>query len=217
MLDFAETIFGETFTPDAFVGEKTLTYAEWTDEIAQTFGEHAAPPPPTLASCAASWTRLPALSACPECLLPYTNFQHIEVTSRAVAEHALRAILSNQDHPVPDLDPLTGQWEPQTEAPQLDSASNLEVRFRQMVRDALEARNATVKDIPNAGGVEWHITFASGEEWSMREQVDYGYTRPDFLFQHRRNRSLRPVAVYTDGAAYHCCDRLFGSGVVTLG
>ena len=141
--------------------------------------------------------------ACPECLLPYTSPQQLEVTSRATAERALRAILSDQDHPAPDLDPLTVQWEPQTEAPQLDGATNLEVRFREMVRDALEARNATVKDIPNAGGVEWHITFATGEEWSMREQVDYGYTRPDFLFQHRRNPQLRPVAVYTDGAAFH--------------
>lgn len=37
----------------------------------------------------------------------------------------------------------------------------------------------------------------------MREQHDYGYTRPDFLFQHRRNPLVRPVAVYTDGAAFH--------------
>ena len=140
--------------------------------------------------------------ACPDCLLPYTLFQHVEVTSRAAAERALRAILSNQDHPAQDLDPLSVQWAPQTEAPQLDQSSNLEVRFREIVRDALEARNATVKDIANAGGVEWHITFASGEEWSMREQVDYGYTRPDFLFQNRRN-PVRPVAVYTDGAAFH--------------
>ena len=141
--------------------------------------------------------------ACPDCLLPYTLFQHVEVTSRAAAERALRAILSNQDHPAQDLDPLSVQWAPQTEAPQLDQSSNLEVRFREMMRDALEARNATVKDIPNAGGVEWHITFATGEEWSMREQVDYGYTRPDFLFQHRRKPLLRSVAVYTDGAAFH--------------
>ncbi|WP_143338971.1 DUF1998 domain-containing protein [Corynebacterium fournieri] len=140
--------------------------------------------------------------ACPDCLLPYTLTPHIEVTSRAAAERALRAILSDQDHPAPDLDPLAVQWEWKTEAPKLDHASNLEVRFREMVRDALEARNATVKDIPNSGGVEWHITFASGEEWSMREQVDYGYTRPDFLFQHRGS-PLRPVAVYTDGAAFH--------------
>ena len=141
--------------------------------------------------------------ACPECLLPYTNYQQLEVTSRAAAERTLRAILSNQDHPAQDLDPLSVQWEPQTEAPQFDSASNLEVRFREVVRDALEARNATVTDIPNAGGVEWHITMAGGEEWSMREQHDYGYTRPDFLFQHRRNPRVRPVAVYTDGAAFH--------------
>ncbi|MHC2850618.1 ATP-dependent helicase YprA (DUF1998 family) [Corynebacterium mucifaciens] len=141
--------------------------------------------------------------ACPDCLLPYTHSQQLEVTSRAAAERALRAILSDQDHPSPEVDPLTVQWETHEEAQKLDHASELEVRFRQMVRDALEARNATVKDIPNAGGVEWHITFASGEVWSMREQVDYGSTRPDFLFQHRRNRSLRPVAVYTDGAAFH--------------
>ena len=37
----------------------------------------------------------------------------------------------------------------------------------------------------------------------MREQHDYGFTRPDFLFQHRRNPLVRPVAVYTDGAAFH--------------
>jgi len=48
VLDFAETIFGEKFTPDALVGEKTLTYTEWTDEIAQTFGAHAAPLSPDI-------------------------------------------------------------------------------------------------------------------------------------------------------------------------
>ncbi|MGV0380618.1 DEAD/DEAH box helicase [Corynebacterium lehmanniae] len=141
--------------------------------------------------------------ACPDCLLPYTRWQQIDVTSRAAAERALRAILTNQDHPSAETDPLQVAWEPQTEAPQLDQSSNLEVRFREMLREALEARHATVKDIANAGGVEWHITFSSGEEWSMREQHDYGYTRPDFLFQHRRNPLVRPVAVYTDGAAFH--------------
>ena len=141
--------------------------------------------------------------ACPDCLLPYTRPQQIEVTSRAAAERALRSILTNQDHPSPDEDPLGTVWEPQTEAPKLDQASDLEVRFREKIRKGLEARNATVKDIPNAGGVEWLITFPGGEEWSMREQVNKGYTTPDFTFSPRRRRNVRDVAVYTDGAAYH--------------
>lgn len=141
--------------------------------------------------------------ACPDCLLPYTRPQQLEVTSRAAAERALRSILTNQDHPSPDEDPLNTVWEPQTEAPKLDQASDLEVRFREKIRKGLEARNATVKDIPNAGGVEWLITFPGGEEWSMREQVNRGYTTPDFTFSPRRRRDVREVAVFTDGAAYH--------------
>ena len=124
-------------------------------------------------------------------------------TGGAAAERALRSILTNQDHPSVDEDPLQATWEPQTEAPKLDQASDLEVRFREKVRKGLEARNATVKDIPNAGDVEWLVRFPNGEEWSMREQVNRGYTTPDFTFSPRRRRDLRDVAVYTDGAAYH--------------
>lgn len=141
--------------------------------------------------------------ACPDCLLPYTRIQQIENTSRAAAERALRSILTNQDHPSPDEDPLKATWKPQTEAPKLDQASELEVRFREKIRKGLEARNATVKDIPNAGGVEWLVTFPNGEEWSMKEQVKKGYTTPDFYFSPRRRRDVRDVAVFTDGAAYH--------------
>ncbi|OEY04789.1 hypothetical protein A0K93_06695 [Corynebacterium sp. BCW_4722] len=141
--------------------------------------------------------------ACPECLLPYTHTSLIDVTSRAAAERALRSILSNQDHPAVDLNPLAVAWETQTHEPELDHASNLEVRFRETVRKALENRHAVVKDIPNAGGVEWLITFPDGQEWSMREQMNLGYTTPDFYFAQRRRPDVRPVAVYTDGAAFH--------------
>ncbi|WP_175934250.1 DEAD/DEAH box helicase [Corynebacterium sp. Marseille-P4321] len=141
--------------------------------------------------------------ACPECLLPYTRSSLIDVTSRAAAERALRSILSNQDHPAADLNPLAVAWETQTHEPELDHASNLEVRFRETVRKALENRHAVVKDIPNAGGVEWLITFPDGQEWSMREQMNLGYTTPDFYFAQRRRPDVRPVAVYTDGAAFH--------------
>ncbi len=48
VLEFAGTIFGEAFTPDAMVSEKTLTYTEWTEEIAQTFGRRDTPLPPDI-------------------------------------------------------------------------------------------------------------------------------------------------------------------------
>ena len=141
--------------------------------------------------------------ACPDCLLPYTHWTQIEVTSRAAAERALRSILADQDHPAPELDPLTVTWETQTEAPEHDNASHLEVKFREVLRKALVDRHATVKDVPNAGQVEWQITFTNGESWKMREQVNKGYTTPDFVFTHRTNPGVRPIAVYTDGAAFH--------------
>ena len=141
--------------------------------------------------------------ACPDCLLPYTHWSQIETTSRAAAERALRSILTDQDHPAPDLDPLSVSWETQEEAPEHDDASHLEVKFRKILRKALEDRNATVQDVPNSGQMEWLITFTNDEQWKMREQVDKGYTKPDFVFTHRTNRRVRPVAVYTDGAAFH--------------
>ena len=135
--------------------------------------------------------------------MPYTHWTQIEVTSRAAAERALRSILADQDHPAPELDPLTVTWETQTEAPEHDNASHLEVKFREVLRKALVDRHATVKDVPNAGQVEWQITFTNGESWKMREQVNKGYTTPDFVFTHRTNPGVRPIAVYTDGAAFH--------------
>lgn len=48
VLDFAGTIFGETFGADALVGEKMLSYAEWVDEIAATFGAHSPTPSPDI-------------------------------------------------------------------------------------------------------------------------------------------------------------------------
>lgn len=140
--------------------------------------------------------------ACPDCLLPYANSQQLDVTSRAAAERALRSILTNQDHPSPDVDPLTVAWETKTEAPVLDPASNLEVRFREVIREAIVAAQGTVEDLPSAGGVKWNIKLG-GQDWTMHEQVDLGRTRPDFVFRHRTNASVRPVAVYTDGKAFH--------------
>ena len=149
--------------------------------------------------------------ACAHCLLPYTEFRHKDVTSRGAAERAIRAILRNEAHPADGADALAVPWEPQTTPPAPDQGSTLELRFREVLRAALEARNVTVTDRPNAGRMELEITFpgASGEQWVMKEQVNKGHTVPDFLFTHRRRGDVRPVAVYTDGYAYHASQAHF--------
>lgn len=149
--------------------------------------------------------------ACAHCLLPYTEFRHKDVTSRGAAERAIRAILRNEAHPADGADALAVPWEPQTAPPAPDEGSTLELRFREVLRAALEARNVTVTDRPNAGRMELEITFpgASGEQWVMKEQVNKGHTVPDFLFTHRRRGDVRPVAVYTDGYAYHASQAHF--------
>ena len=149
--------------------------------------------------------------ACAHCLLPYTEFRHKDVTSRGAAERAIRAILRNEAHPADGADALAVPWEPQTTPPAPEEGSNLELRFREVLRAALEARNVTVTDRPNAGRMELEITFpgASGEQWVMKEQVNKGHTVPDFLFTHRRRGDVRPVAVYTDGYAYHASQAHF--------
>ncbi|CAM4394913.1 MULTISPECIES: DEAD/DEAH box helicase [Corynebacterium] len=149
--------------------------------------------------------------ACAKCLLPYTDFHAKDVTSRGVAERAIRAILRNEAHPAEGAGAFEVAWEPQATAPALDEGSNLELRFRELLRAALEARNATVTDRPNAGRMELEIVFpgATGERWVMKEQVNEGYTVPDFLFIHRTRRSTRSVAVFTDGHAYHASQAHF--------
>lgn len=147
--------------------------------------------------------------ACPQCLLPYARPQQIEVTSRAAAQRALLSILADQDHPDPATDPASVTWDPQREAPIIDQGSQLEIRFRETLRQALEDRNAEITQRPTATSMEWHIRFPSGEQWVMNEQEDFGYTRPDFLFRHRSNRQVRSVALFTDGYAYHASPDVF--------
>lgn len=149
--------------------------------------------------------------ACADCLLPYTDFHARDVTSRGVAERAIRAILRNEAHPDAGADAFEVAWEPQADAPAPDEGSSLELRFRELLRAALEARNVTVTDRPNAGRMELELTFpgADGEQWLMREQVNEGYTVPDFLFTHRRRSDTRQVAVFTDGYAYHASQAHF--------
>lgn len=141
--------------------------------------------------------------ACPDCLLPYARGFQVPSTSRAAAERALRSILRDGQAG----DPLTSiqdapEWSVREEQPDSSEASQLELQFRVLLRKSLKDRNATIKDKESGGYPAMDIEMASGVRWRMREQVDFGYTRPDFYFEPINGRH-RPIAVFTDGAQFH--------------
>lgn len=165
----------------------------------------------------AAWQRVAHCScqhddrlACPDCLLPYTRSSTQETTSRAAAERALRSILLDDPRP-PEITALADipAWDVQEQRPASSETSQLELRFRVLLRTALKDRHATLSDRDHAGQPCTDIEMSTGTRWRMREQVDFGYTRPDFYFEPLNGRH-RPLAVYTDGAAYHISARHWG-------
>lgn len=141
--------------------------------------------------------------ACPDCLLPYTRSSQLQSTSRSAAERALRSILldgpaSAELKSVDDAD----KWDIKETRPESSETSQLELRFRVLLRKALQDRHAVIEDRENSGYPAMHIEMTSGARWRMREQVDFGYTRPDFYFEPL-NGKHRPIAVFTDGAKFH--------------
>ncbi|MGP6173770.1 DEAD/DEAH box helicase [Corynebacterium sp. A21] len=156
-----------------------------------------------------SWARVSSCDcqhderlACPDCLLPYARGRAIDVTSRAAAERALRSILLNEHHPDENVDPLTRDWEIQSERAEPSESSQLELRFRILIREALAARNATIIDRVETGRPQLDFTLPGSQRWRMSEEYDKGYTRADFWFESLSGRH-RPVAVFLDGAAFH--------------
>ncbi|ALP49492.1 DEAD/DEAH box helicase [Corynebacterium glutamicum] len=141
--------------------------------------------------------------ACPECLLPYTRTATLLQTSRAAAEKALRAILLNSSRPeeITDLSAVP-DWTFLEKRPENTLGSQLELRFRVMLRRALKNRHAKLVDRVNGSNSYVDIEMSSGVRWRMSEQVDRGYTRPDFWFEPL-NGNYPTVAVFTDGAAFH--------------
>lgn len=140
--------------------------------------------------------------ACPDCLLPYARGRSMEVTSRAAAEGALRAILLDASSPDENVDPTTTQWNIQESRPAPSEGSKLELRFRVLIRTALEARHATIVDRVFDGRPQLDITFPGGMRWRMSAEREYGYTRPDFFFEPL-NGNHRSVGVFLDGKSAH--------------
>ncbi|MEX5635479.1 DEAD/DEAH box helicase [Parafrankia sp. FMc2] len=136
------------------------------------------------------------LLACSRCLLPFSPPGLVERTSRARAEQMLTEVLGDGWEPVglrsvADI-PL----------PSLDSA--LELRFRRTFTDALRARGASVREIPQLTGTElrFGVPGTVHRRWTLRPQVRVNGCRPDFELLCEDPQVPR-VYIFTDGRTWH--------------
>ena len=143
--------------------------------------------------------------SCPDCLLPYSSAQMLTRTSRAAAEASLLKLLVDNNKPGEGADPYAATWDTQTEQPEVSDESELELRFREILRQALEDRNATITESFRSDGVrELSFTLPGHKtRWSVVEQYsNFKFTIPDFYIS-TDNPNIRNIAVYLDGAEYH--------------
>lgn len=94
-------------------------------------------------------------------------------------------------------------WEISAEAPKESAESVLEIRFRELLGEALKKQNFSVETIAQAGTEQLRITSpTSRTEWMMKPQVHQEWTTPDFVFETIRGGNHK-IAVYLDGYTYH--------------
>ena len=153
-----------------------------------------------LASCPC---REEGRASCHRCLLPFTR--RPATVYRSVASKALETLLGlGEDVTVDDLDPAVPVW--QTEEGAITTGageSTLEQLFRAAFTDAVGAF-ATVSEKPGPTGPVVTVTGVGDHVWTLTPQVLVGPTRPDFVL---RTSGQRPIAIYTDGAAFHATTR----------
>lgn len=149
--------------------------------------------------------RLDGRLSCPECLLPYAPRGFEESTSRAAAETALTKLLADDLHPAENVDPLQSTWTGRVTItkPPVSNRSQLEALFLNQFRESLNKREATLTKTVRSGQSEWTFQFpGQPHKWTMREQVNLHFTKPDFYFS-TEDPSIRDIAVYLDGKAFH--------------
>lgn len=138
------------------------------------------------------------------CLLPFAHGLDVTQVSQDSALALLTRILADDDHPDNDCEPLDISWTGRiTERYSRPDASELEVRFRELFINDLEEAGATVSTSVSRNIRTWSFAFpGSPHTWTMSEQKEFGYTRPDYYF-HTPDPAIRDIALYLDGAQYH--------------
>ena len=151
-----------------------------------------------LRACACQ-TREPAAKACYQCLYAYREGHDLPVLDRARALDIVAGLIVA-------LEALTSVDSIGTMTQSGVLESELEVRFvRRLEEHVTAGRGAWKREAEGA----WHLTVG-GRCWLLRAQVELGTDlvatpcRADFvLYPEEQERGVLPVAVFTDGLAYH--------------
>lgn len=144
--------------------------------------------------------------ACHRCLLPFSFGLGADRLSRLAAERHLRTILgmssSVESDEIPHPDAMGWQV---TEGP-VGSGSNeshLELLFRKIFQERLQALNATVKEKPGPSGNRLTITFGGDQRvWTLTPQELAYRSMPDFVLRSN-DPGIPPIAIFTDGWTFH--------------
>ena len=136
--------------------------------------------------------------ACHRCLLPFAG-SNVNVVSRVAAERYLREILGAKG----DGDvPTQSEWKLTDQAvQQFDPETQIEKRFRSVLRKRLEAVGAKVSEKPGPNGNRWTIRAGGGRVWQLEPQQFLGPAKPDFVLSC--SQPLPSVAIFCDGWRFH--------------
>ena len=134
--------------------------------------------------------------ACHRCLLPFADFQDLDLVSRTSAERSLRELLGGEAE--------TGSqpgWRITDQPPHIDrdDESFLEKRFRRAFTRMVEAAGGVCHEqVTGRGNI---ITAGFGPlTWRLEPQVNVLDSRPDFVL---RGGGGPDLAIFTDGFAFH--------------
>ena len=155
-----------------------------------------------IASCAC---RDEGRQACHQCILPFSRGHGVDKLSNVSAERHLRQVLQlTQDETWEDLDPDVMRWQVQEGQVQAHSGeSALELRFRAVFTQRLEAAGAKVKEVPGDNGNQLVITgMGQGRTWRLVPQVLMQGSKPDFVLR-TDDPDVPEVAIFTDGWQFH--------------
>lgn len=148
--------------------------------------------------------RDPPADGCYRCIYAYQRQKELEVISSREAQAMLGEVLSRRNE-FQDIHTLSHA------SVDYRLESELEDKFVAALRARIESESeSSWREVVKGGEVRWNLK-SGAQAWEIRAQVDLGPTkgvsqpsRPDFLISPADgDPSIRPVAVFCDGFAYH--------------
>ena len=157
----------------------------------------------TLRSCVCR-TKDSSADGCYRCVYAYQRQYDLQFVSRELGIEMLSEILARWDH-LEEVQTLS-----KVDIPTVLVESELEKRFQASLVNHLVAQGHRCKKVI-AAGKECFEFSVDGRTWRLEPQVDVGPSdgvsipsRPDFVIRNvKEEPGVLPVAVFTDGFAYH--------------